>query len=184
MDLTQQQKRVRREIERIYPQLLINCEKTCTTNFQRWGHDILALCIEMFLSKEIETQIKVIEDGKLENYITFMIGLQLKSSSSRFYHHYRKPVDKIREFFPNYAYKGQNVSFPEPFQDEQDPVITCLLKVKEELPPFEKMVLDRHMINKEKFIDLSQEYQIPYFQFKLAKDKVKKLMTQKCKSFL
>lgn len=184
MNLSQQEKRVREEIERIYPQLLINCEKTCTTNFQRWGHDLLALCIEMFLDKKIETQIKVIEDGKLENYITFMIGLQVKSSSSRFYHHYRKPTERIREFYPNFAYSGKNVTFPEPFEEEQDPVISCLLKVKEKLPPFEKMILERHLINGEKFIDLSKEYEIPYFQFKVAKDKVKKFMSDSCKHFL
>lgn len=176
-------KLIRKEIEKIYPQLVINCEKTCGMAYEKWGHDLLPLCIEMFLSKTIHHQLRVIRDNKLENYITFMMGLQLKSSSSRFYHHHRKESNKSREWLPNYQYKITNDFFPEPFEDEEDPVITCLNKVKETLPPFEKMVLNRHIINGEKYIDLSREFNIPYYTFKLTAQKIKKLMKEKCIHF-
>ncbi len=176
-------KLIRKEVEKIYPQLVINCQKTCGMGYEKWGHDLLPLCIEMFLSKTVYHQLKVIRDGKLENYITFMLGLQLKSSSSRFYHHHRKETNKYREWLPHYAYKVPNDFFPEPFEDEEDPVITCLNKVKASLPPFERMVVNRHIINGEKYIDLSKEFDIPYYAFKLVSNKIKKLMKESCGHF-
>lgn len=178
---------VRKEIEKIYPQLVINCEKTCTTNYEKYGHDLLALCIEMFLDKTIVHQLKVISDGKLENYITYMMSLQLKSSSSRFYHLYRKHTDRSRELLPDYSYHKQGIVndfYKEPFHDEELEVVSCLKKVRKDLMPFEKMVLDRHLVNGEKYKHLSEEYNIPYYTFKLTANKIKKLMQEKCKSFL
>lgn len=178
------EKLIREEIRKIYPQLVINCEKTCGQGYEKWGHDLLPLCIEMFLHKKTVHKLKVISDGKLENYITFMMGLQLKSSSSRFFHHYRKEGQKYREFLPDYKYTAVNNFYKEAFADEEDPAVTCLKKVRKDLMPFEKMVLDRHLVNGEKYKHLSEEFNIPYYTFKHTAKKIKKLMQDSCSHFL
>jgi len=97
MNDKQKRDTVTKEIGNIYNQLVINCEKTCGAGYNRWGSDLLPMCIEMFLEKDTEYIYKVYTDGKLENFITFMMGFQLKSSSSRFWHVYRKHLNSNRE---------------------------------------------------------------------------------------
>jgi len=75
-----------------YEQLIINCKKTCGSGYKYWGEDLLPFIIEEFLYKPEEYQMKVFNDGKMENWITKAMSFQLKLSSSPFYHKYRKDL--------------------------------------------------------------------------------------------
>ena len=184
MKLTEDEKFVREKISNIYDQLVINCKKTCKAGYDRWGHDLLPLCIEMFLMKDIEIQLKVIDDGKLENYITFMMGLQLKSSSSRFYSVYRKENYNYREILPNYAYTKEGKDFAGPFEDEEDPTITCLKDLIAKLNPYEKMIVNERIIGKEKFSILSRRYNITYSTMKKDAEILKAKLKAKCRHLI
>lgn len=183
MDLTPKEKFVREEIAKIYDQLVINCKKTCKAGYERWGYDLLPLCIEMFLTKDIDIQLKVIKDGKLENYITFMMSLQVKSSSSRFYAQYRKDSNSYREYFPNYEYKIEE-QFSRPFADEEDEVITCIKNQMKKLNPYDKMLVDEILIQKEKYTTVSRKYNIPYASLKRDSQLLQIKIKQKCKHLL
>lgn len=187
--MTEQEKFVRDQIIEIYPQLQINCKKTCGAGYDAWGHDLLAMSIEMYLEKPIEYQLKVIDDGKLENFITFVMGLQLKSSSSRFYHTYRKPFEKSRELLDNYNYtkyiKTQKPFKPTDYiEDEPNEVIDCINAYRDKLDPFEKVVLDRIIIEKENIKDLALEFDIPYYNFVKAKNEIIKKIKKSCQHWL
>ena len=183
MELTPKEKFVREEIAKIYDQLVINCKKTCKAGYERWGHDLLPMCIEMFLNKDIKTQLKVIKDGKLENYITFMLGLQVKSGSSRFYSEYRKDSNSYREFFPNYEYRVEH-QFEKPFEDEEDEVITCIKQQMKKLNPYDKMLVEEILIQKEKYTTVSRKYDIPYASLKRDSELLQIKIKQKCKHLL
>lgn len=184
MELTKDEKFVREEISKIYDQLVINCKKTAKEGYEKWGHDLLPMCIEMFLLKDIDTQLKVISDGKLEHYLTFMMSLQLKSSSSRFYSVYRKEGNSYREILPDYKYKNKGNYFPEPFEDEEDPTVTCLKSVIQNLNPYERMVVNERIIGKEKFSVLSRKYNITYSTLKKDAELLKIKLQRKCRHLL
>lgn len=80
---------VRKHLEDIYPQLRENELKTCSASSPYLG-EILPFIILEFFKKPLETRLQVCGEQKLENYITRMMGLQLKSSHSPFYHAIRK----------------------------------------------------------------------------------------------
>lgn len=160
--MTKDEKFVRDEITKIYPQLVINIQKTCGYNTQRWGDDLLALSVLFFLEKPLETQLKVIQDGKLENYITFIASLQVRSGTSKFFNDYRRFTASIREFLPNYAYEYDKVEFPEPFEDEETEVMSCIKYHMEELNPYEKMLINERVMEGKTFKEISEQYDIPY----------------------
>lgn len=180
MKLSKDEQKVRTELTKIYPQLVINCQKTCGAAYDKHGGDLLAMCIEFYLEKPLDYQLKVIDDGKLEHFITHMMGFQLKLGTTRFYHHYRKHNEKMRELLPNYVYKGWMVEYEKPFQDEESEVYQCMKQVIEKLNPYEKMLVDELIINKEKYIDVSKKYNIQYTHLKRDSIKVRNKIKQAC----
>ena len=59
----------------------------------------MKVCRNCFLEKPLEQQLKTIREGKLENFITFIANIQLKSNSSLYTAVYRKPMSRSRELF-------------------------------------------------------------------------------------
>tara|TARA_R110000803_G_scaffold22060_2_gene55080 strand:+ start:878 stop:1420 length:543 start_codon:yes stop_codon:yes gene_type:complete len=111
-ELTKDEIFVRKELENIYPQLEINCRKVCGEGYWRWGNDLLSVAITFFLEKPIEAQLKTVANNKLENFITWIMNMQLKSSSSYFYSRYRKPRIMMREMYEgdlDYMYGTESV---------------------------------------------------------------------------
>lgn len=178
--MTDKEKReiVTKEIGNIYDQLIINCQKTCGAGYDRWGGDLLAMCIEMFLEKETEYIWKVYQDGKIENFITFMMGFQLKSNSSKFWHVYRKHMYNNRELF-DIQYNNR-VSQNKAFKDEPSDVYHCMKKVIDSLDPYQKMLVNEIMIQGKKFNKTSEKYDINYHSLKNDYKKVQDLIKSKC----
>ena len=102
--MTKEEVFVRKELTKIYPQLKKNMKKVCGAGYDQWGDDLLAVAVTFFLEKPLEQQLKTIEDGKLENFITWIANIQLKSNSSKHYRVYRKPLLDEREIFVNKEY--------------------------------------------------------------------------------
>lgn len=181
--MTESQKReiVTDELGRIHPQLVINCQKTCGAGYMKWGEDLLAMCIEMFLEKETDYIWKVYQDGKLENFITFMMGFQLKSGSSRFYHRYRKELERSRELLPNYELQQERVAFNTAFEDEPSLMYTCMRNVIDKLNPYEKMIVQEIMVEGNTYKDTSDKYNINYYSLKNDYDRIKLKIKQQCR---
>lgn len=181
MELTEEEKLVRKELEKIYPQLEINARKTCGAAFNKHGYDLLAVAIEFFLKKPIEVQIDAVENNKMENFITFIMGMQLKSGSSYFYTHYRKHHEKQREFFDNYKYDESQIVFDTPFQDEEKLVSSCVKKQISLLPPYEKMLVKQLVELENTYTYVSKKFNIPYPYLKRDLKKLLKNLNKKCK---
>ena len=79
-----------------YHQLVINSVKTCGSD-QTFQEDLLAYTVEYFLSMPIERQVKIYNDESIEEYVTRLMGISLKSSTSPFYSKYRKFLISTRE---------------------------------------------------------------------------------------
>lgn len=187
MELTEQEIYVREELAKLYPQLIINSKKTCGVAFDKHGLDLIAVAVEFFLNKPIEKQIEAFKTGKAENFITFIMGTQLKSSSSKFYREYRQHHIKQREYFPNYDYErytDNHTSHLEVFLDEPDLLMECIQCELEKLPAYEQMVFRRLLINKEPASTLSKEYNIPYYHFKTTAKEIQQNIKNKCNQFI
>jgi len=181
--MTDKEKRniVTDEIGRIHPQLQINEMKTCGAGYTKWGGDLLSMCIDMFLEKDTNYIWKVYKDGKLENFITYMMGFQLKSGSSRFYHRYRKEAEKSRELLPNYELRQQRVEFNHAFADEPTEIYSCMQSVIKDLNPYQKMIVNEMIIDGNNYKVTSEKYNINYYSLKKDYEQIKALIKNKCR---
>lgn len=180
--MTESQKRqlVTDELARLHPQLVINSRNTCGAATYKWAEDLLAMCIEMFLEKDTDYIYKVYTDGKIEHFITFMMGFQLKSSSSRFYHRYRKEQEKSRDLFDNYELEQERVAHNTAFEDEPSLMYTCMKSVIEKLNPYEKMIVNEVMIDGNKFKHVSEKYNINYYSLKKDYERLQLIIKRQC----
>lgn len=180
--MTKDEKYVRDHLAKIYPQLIVNARKTAGTAFDSYGMDLLAVCIEYFLNKPIEVQVDAAVNNKMENFITFMMGLQLKSGSSYFYQHYRRHNEKQREFYTNYDYGDKYLNYLE--LEEELPCITCIKKMVDDLDPYEKMVFNEVIMENKAMKKVSEKYNIPYYHIKRDSDLIREKIKQTCQAFL
>jgi RNA polymerase sigma factor (sigma-70 family) len=76
-----------------YKQLQINVHKVCGYSLaaiSKWGSDIIPYVYESFRKMPLDKQYDIIVNGNPENYVTRSMALSIKSSTSMFYHTYRK----------------------------------------------------------------------------------------------
>ena len=182
-ELTEDETLVRKELTQNWDQLQINSRNVCGTGADKHAHDLLAVCIEFYLDKPIEYQLKVISDGKLVNFITHLMNFQLKHDTTRYWHHYKKFDIRQRELYVNYNYGPKYTGFNKPFEDEEDPIITCMKSVIDDLDVYNKMIIDEHLVKGEKLTNLSKKYKITYSNLKKDVEKLKLDIKQKCKKF-
>jgi len=182
--LTEEEIFVRKEIEKIYPQLLINAKKTCGAAFDKHGLDLIALCVEFFLTKPLKDQLNTIANKKLENFITFMMAMQLKSGSSKFYYQYRKHHESQRELYPNYDYGQKYIAYNTAFNDEESEIVTCIKCEINKLDPYTKMLVNEKVIEGKTYTEISNTYNIQYNTLKRDTTKVIKQIQLTCKNLL
>ena len=184
MSLSKEEEYVREELASIYEQLVINCKNVCGYGFNKHGGDLLALSCEFFLTKPLEQQLKTIKDGKLVNFVTYIMNLQMKSSTSRYYHKYRKHTEKSREYFTDhfeYASTSTAVSDTtnKAFEDEETEIFTCMQKVIDESNVYDQMLIKELILNGRKYKEVADQYNINYASLsrdlKNIKDKIKEV---------
>lgn len=183
MELTKEEILIRKELEKLYPQLLINSRKTCGAAFDKHGLDLIAVAVEFFLSKPIEDQIATLENGKMENFITFIMAMQLKSGSSRFYNQYRRHHEKQRELYDGYDYGRVNKKYEDQndaFSDEESEVVTCMKCEVEKLDPYLKMLVNEKLIAGHTYKFISDTYNINYGSLKSDTQRAINLIKEKC----
>ena len=121
----------------------------------------------MYLEKPIEYQIKVIDDGKLENFITYIMSFQLRLGTTRFWHHYRKFNESIRDLLPNYDYGTE-------YMVEGNSEI-------EKLNVYEKMLIKEHVLEGKNFSKISKQFNITYTTLKKDCNEVLNRLNELCK---
>jgi len=180
--LTEDEKRVRKELTKVFPQLQINCQKVCGAGYHKWGDDLLQLSVEMFLEKPIEDQIFTIEQNKLENFITYIMNFQLKrGQTTRFWHTHRKFLGTTRELYNGtYDYKHDEM-FPKPFDEEISDLQMCIDKQVEDLNPFQKMLIQEKVYYGNSFVDISKKYDIPYTSLQQGLKRTLRNIKELCK---
>ncbi len=182
--LNEEEKFVRDQIIKIYEQLVINCRNVSGAAYKKYGQDLLAYCVEIYLSKPLEVQLKVIADNKLENYITKLMNFQLKLGTTGFYHKYRKHHEKQREYLTDYIYSPASLTHNLAFQDEPNQLMDCMKKVVDDLDPYKKMLVDNFITEKNSFTDVGNKFNITYSHLSRDLKALKLEIKNKCKHFL
>ena len=178
-ELTKEEVWVREELAKLYPQLQINERKVLGAGYDLYGGDLLAVCIEYFLEKPIDNQVEAFEQGTAENYITYMMNLQAKSATTKFYHHYKKHTINMREYYPdNYLYDQHKVQ-----DTSDDDLMVCLKEAIKDLDPFERMLVEERIIRGMGYEDIVEKYDIPYSSLSNELTKVKRKLRNKCQHF-
>jgi hypothetical protein len=193
MVLTEQEIWVREQLTKLYPQLVINARNTCGSVFDKYGYDLIAVCVEFFLKKPIQVQIDAFNNGTAENFITYMMGLQLKSSNTHFYKYYRKHHEKQREYYEDLDYTNvKSVKAPEeqklvsyqPEIQETDLMQNCLKVTVDKLNPYEVMLVRERLIEGKSYTYITKKYGIPYQSVSNDSKQLRKYLHKTCKHLL
>jgi hypothetical protein len=165
-----------KHITDIYPQLLENVKKVCGAGYSKWGDDLLPLSLEFFLNKPLDVQYESCKNNKAENFITFIMNFQLKSSTTRFWHVWRKHKNSHREIYPDsYLYDETKV-----IDNEDDDLMLCIKQHIKDLDPFEKMLVEERVLKGMRFVDIAERYDIPYTALSNQLSKTLKKIKKSC----
>lgn len=181
MVLTDQQKKeyVDKHITKIYPQLVINTQKTLGAAFPKHGGDLLALSLEFFLNKPLDVQYDACKNNKCENFVTFIMGFQSKSGSSKFYHEYRKFNESIRDYYVDHH--QYDIEKQDKYED--DDLMVCIKNQIDKLNPYEKMLVEERIFKGMRYVDIAKRYDIPYASLRLELDRVLTKIKVRCKHY-
>ncbi len=170
-----------KHITKIFSQLQINAQKVCGYNSDKWADDLLQLSLEFFLNKDLEIQYESCVNNKAENFCTYMMAFQLKSSTSRFFHTHRKFLGNTRELFVG-SYKYDNeLNYPKPFENEISELQGCIDKQMGKLDPFEKMLIKEKVEWGSSYVEISKKYNIPYGSLQGGLKRTLKKIKERCK---
>ena len=178
-ELTKEEIWVREELTKLYPQLVINCQKTLGAAYEKHGGDLLALSVQFFLEKPIKVQVKAFKEKKAENFITYIMAMQSKSSSSKWYHQYRKHHEKQREYYTDHF--QYDVDDDEPF--EEDDTMLCIKQALSKLNPYEKMLIEKRVLMGMKYTEIAEVYNIPYHSLATELEKTLNKLKKQCQHF-
>lgn len=178
-ELTEEEKWIRKELTKLYPQLQINERKVLGSAYEMYGGDLLAVAVEFFLNKPIDNQVDAFKQGTAENYITYMMNLQAKSSTTKFYHEYKKHTLNMREYYPDsYLYDTLKEE-----DDSDDDLMLCIKQAIRTLDPFEKMLVENRIIKGMGYEEIIEKYDIPYSALSNELTKVKKKLRKLCSQY-
>jgi DNA-directed RNA polymerase specialized sigma subunit len=178
-ELTKEEVWIRQELTKLYPQLQINERKVLGAGYQLYGGDLLAVAIEFFLNKPIDNQVEAFNQGTAENYITWIMNIQAKSTTTKFYAEYKRHTIRMREYYPdNYLYDQQKVE-----DNSDDDLMVCLKQAIKQLDPYEKMLVEERIINGAGYDEIVEKYDIPYSSLSNELTKLKKKLKTLCKHY-
>ena len=178
-ELSKEEKWVRDELSKLYPQLQVNEKKVLGAGYSLYGGDLLAVAIEFFLNKPIDNQVEAFKENTAENYITWIMNIQAKSSTTKFYAEYKKHTINMREYYPdNYLYDAHIVE-----DNSDDDLMVCLKQAIGKLDPYEKMLVEERIIKGVGYEEIIEKYDIPYSALSNQLTKVKKKLKKLCQHY-
>lgn len=187
-------KQINAKVTQWYAKMYKDSMQISGANFEKYGNDLLAYCLEDFLcNKDIEYQYKVaVQDNKLPNYIGYSMSLQIKSSSSPFWFRYRKEGYNSRGIY--LAEDGSveidpSVEIGEEMDDEFDSPyyikndLDCVRYALEQLHWYDSHLINDYFIKGLTYQDMHVKYNISLNSLKKdinkALAKIKNICSQK-----
>lgn len=187
---------VNRKVTQKYEKLLKDCKQITTSNYHKYGEDLLAYCLEKFLlDKPIKYQFTVaVIDDKLPNYMGRAMSLNLKSSSSPFWAKYRREGYNSRgSYLVEYGDKekqhqvpldqlmmiNENFDLPEHKTD----AVECVSYALENLDFYHKALMIDYYYNNMTYVQMHKKYGITLINLKKAIDTGQQLIKEQCQHF-
>ena len=173
-ELTDEEMRtmVNLKITQVYPKLLKDAQQISGYNFKTYGLDLLAFALEKFLcDKPIDYQYKVaVIHNKLPNYLGRAMSLYIRSSTSPFWHKYRKEAYNSRGVYNaefNDSKEGKPVEYtPDHLNDEFDTPLyrkdlnECMLWAIGELHFYYRQLITDYYIHNMTYAAIHKKYNI------------------------
>ena len=167
-----------------YNQLVINSFKTCTDKAMYSREDALAHTISYFLNLPLAKQWKVYQDGAMERYITRALAMEVKSSSSMFFHKYRKPLIKERELVND---RGE-IKYEDTYELSDGEDLTGKMKClrymyDNELEKIDRWLIEQKIFSKKNNKDIAEEYDIPVKDIERQWSALKTRLKRMCQDY-
>lgn len=179
---------INRSISKHWKKLVADSKRISGYNYTQYGEDLLMFCLSEFLSKKsLDYQYKVcVTDNKFPNYMGRAMSLNIKSSSSPFWTHYRKAMYNNRGVYEaeyNDSYVTEHISPNDDFdkQDHQIDAMSCILHQLEHLDFYHKALVEDYFINEMTYKQMNIKYGITLDSLKKGVNNGLKLIKQKCK---
>jgi len=103
--------------------------KIAVDGMKEYADDLLSVCTESFLTKTPAQKQQMLDDDKIENYILYCCGFQIRSGNSPFYNQFRKHKMRSRSGMVEF----ENTPFTPDQQIEDTELYQCYKQTRSEL---------------------------------------------------
>ncbi len=189
--LTEKEKRelVNRAITQAYPKMYKDFKRITSYNSDQY-EDLLAFCISEFLTKKpLDYQYKLCcLDKKLPNYMGRAMSLNIKSSTSPFWNHYRKNGYNSRgvylvEYDEFQVYEWDEIVDPDQDLKDVSP-FECMHIAIEQLDFYHKALITDYYFLNLNYKQIREKYGITLSSIRKDIQVGVKLIQEKCKHFV
>jgi len=192
IDLTEEEMRemINIKITQVYPKLYKDFLRITSYNREQF-EDLLPFCIAEFLSKkDITYQYKVaVIDNALPNYMGKSMSINLRSSSSPFWHQYRQEGYNSRGA---YLAETNNKYIQGEFDEIQDMLspatevdpYECMMSAISKLDFYHQPLITDYYLKGMTYQQMNKKYGIALRHLKLAIDEGIKQIQQHCNQFI
>ena len=189
--LTEEEKKreIDRAITQAYPKMLKDMKRITSFNFELWG-DLLHFCITEFLSKKsTDYQYKVcVTDNKITQYMGRSMSMNLKSTTSPFWHTHRKNGYNSRGVYLAEYDEFKIYDYEEPQElnievKDMNP-LECVMWALEQIDFYHRTLLEEYYLKDMTYKDIRKKYGIPLHHIRWDIEKGVKLLQQHCKHFI
>lgn len=178
------------KITQVYPKLYKDFRRITSYNHQQF-EDLLLFCLHEFLTKkDISYQYKVcVIDNALPNYMGKSMSLNLRSSSSPFWHQYRQESYNSRGTYlaetDNKLVQGEYDEIQDMLSPatETDP-FECMMMAIDKLDFYHKPLLIDYYLKGLTYKQMNEKYGIHLNHLKKAVDSSIKQLQESCKHFI
>ena len=191
-ELTDEEKRelINRGIEKHHTKLYQDYRRITSYNHERF-EDLLPFCIHEFLTKKpLDYQFQVVvKDDTLPNYMGRAMSLNLRSSSSPFWHKYRQEGYNSRGAYlaeeEDRYLQGSYDEIPDLLSPAEDvDPYECMLSAIKKLDFYHQPLLTDYYLNSMTYSQMNKKYGIPLNHLKKAVETAIKQIRQHCKHFI
>jgi len=186
--MTENEQIIRNWLNDNWEQLQINSRKVCTYNSDKWAGDLLIHVVEDFLKKSIEYQIKVFNDGKIEQWITKAMSMQVRSGTSTFYNTYRRNLYNSRGLYlvENGETRDKDIyTIEEDLYDEKDKGnYECMKWAVSQLNFYDQALIDKRYDKGWTIDSIHKFYGIAKSHLNRDYKRITKQIQESCKQFI
>lgn len=123
-----------KEIDKWFSQNYSHLQQQVKSNIavdgmSQYADDLLSICTESFLTRPEEQKQQMLQDNKIENYILFCCGFQIRSGNSPFYNQFRKHKMRVRSGMVEF----ENTPFTQDTQLEDTDLYQCYKQARSEM---------------------------------------------------